>query len=134
MGILDKVKKNIKENGKENDKAIDEEIREESDFITVEGKKFFKNPNIEKIRAGEFGYFPIECLLNQFILKDGLNCYYVALDDEKGGNSFEIYEFNYADEDNVEYRKHSSEISGEDYLCFLVDKVMTGYDIFCMNL
>ena len=105
MSILQKVKKNINEKKFEKDikKIVNKNI--EYDYITIEGKTFLKNGNIDKIRAGDFGYFPIECLLNQYILKDGINCYYVALDDERGGNSFEIYEFNYAEEDNIEYRK-----------------------------
>ena len=85
MSILQKVKKNINEKKFEKDikKIVNKNI--EYDYITIEGKKFFKNENIDKIRAGDFGYFPIECLLNQYILKDGINCYYVALDDERGG-------------------------------------------------
>lgn len=112
------------------------ENNNEDDFINdseliINDIKYKYYSNMDKIKNKEFHYMPIECLLNQYILKNDNNtCYYVALDDEENGNSFEIYEFEYTGQDETEFRIMCNDISGPDYLKFLIEKINDNYDIF----
>ena len=82
----------------------DENVIDDSDLIINDiTYKYYSNMN--KLKKKEYNYMPIECLLNQYILKNDNNtCYYVALDDEEYGNSFEIYEFEYTGQEETEFR------------------------------
>jgi hypothetical protein len=114
--------------------VVDDDDDDDDDELLINKLKFVICQNMMEIKKGRLELLPLQCLMNQYILKKGYICYYVVVDDEETCDSFDIYEFEYTGggEDD-EYRQLESAISGTEYLEFIKDKIQGGFNIYILK-
>ena len=121
----------MEETNIENEEIHDSLEETNESYFIVHNIKYELCKNMDKLKKYDFTFLPIECLLNQYILRNDNNtCYYVALDDVESGDSFEIYEFEYTGSEETEFRIMHSNFGGKEYLKFLIEKIQDSYNIF----
>ena len=118
----------------EGDVVVDDVDDNLEDELLINKLKFVICPTMMEIKKGRLELLPLQCLMNQYILKKGYICYYVVVDDEETCASFDIYEFEYSGgSETEEYRQLESSISGTEYLEFLKDKIQEGFNIYILK-
>jgi hypothetical protein len=131
MSLLKKVKENLKKK-----EEIVDEVEEEEDILetfVLAHTKWQIAPNMREIRDGNLELIPIECMLIQYILKNGEHCYYCGLMDTDTGDMFDLYEFDWVGEDEdvePDYREITLSMSAIDSARFLKEKIELGYTIY----
>lgn len=113
-------------------------IEEEFKFY---GKKWVLAPNMEKILDGNLNLIPIECLFTHYILRWGMICFYVSMENQETGDEFEIYEFEWVGEEvgevhgeeinrEPDFKLYEANMCAKDCAKFLAQKISEGYQIF----
>jgi len=140
MSLSNQYNLKLEEDDNDEGDAVDDDDDDDDDDDNLEDEllinklKFVICPTMMEIKKGRLELLPLQCLMNQYILKKGYICYYVVVDDEETCDSFDIYEFEYTGggEDD-EYRQLESSISGTEYLEFIKDKIQGGFNIYILK-
>jgi len=137
MGLLEKVKKSLAKREEEREEENKEDDNEKIDSFLWFDKKWVLSPFMKEISEGELERIPIECMLTHYLLKNGIDCYYISLMDNEGGDEYGVWQFDWLGEEmegeerfEVEFREVSLGMGAVDCARFLSERLEIGYDIY----